>query len=493
MSATHVIAEHIQRLRAAYLHKIENESVRLMTLVHQDEEGLGKDSMSEIQLCLHRMAGSAGTFGLTELGARARLLELKISSGAVPEKDLFLNSLRKLQEVARAHSVEPAQAVADPVLPANPLAGTPVDLKALIVGDDREYCQLLSSVLESSFQVGEAHTGAAALAYYQEQDADIILLDVGLPDMSGYEVCRQLESIRAREWRSVVFLSAHNRTEDKLTAYDAGGDDYFVKPVQLSELLARLKALATYTLSKKELLSQSQFARKLAFDSMAEVAQYGRVVDFMRNAMNCRNPMALVEVFFGAMDNLGLRASLRLSDPQLRCFAAPGQPCSPIETNLFEILAHSGRLHHLGPRTLVNGRYIGFLIKNMPVEDEIAYGRLKDLVAVIVEALDACYLSIARQQLLSSGVGDLSALTRRIAEGVLAPDSPMQASLFRLEGLMRQLESSFDFLDLSNEQEHFLFGLLNQGVQDASQIVETLAGLREELTHINQNLLRYNT
>lgn len=483
-----ILVGHIRRLRGDYLTKLKQELADLEQWV----SGLAADPALAAEVCLrlHRIAGTAGTFGLTELGARARLLELKISAGSPFDTDVLVQSTRKLSEYASAQS-ELSQEEAPVLQDQSVLIEGVADLRVLIAGDDIEYCRLLASVLQKSCHVEQVHCGAETLAVYERNDADILLLDVGLPDMSGYDVCRSLERIRPREWRSVVLVSAHNRMEDKLAAYDAGGDDYFTKPIQLSEFVAKMKTLATYTKSKKDLLSQNQQARKLAFDSMAEVALYGRVVDLMRNLMGCHDHAALAEQFFASMDALGLKVSLRYSEPVLRCFSAPGQVCSPIELNLFEVLAHSGRLQHHGKRTLVNGRYVGFLVKNMPVEDEIAYGRLKDLVAVIVEALDASFVAIARQQALSCAVGDLNALTKRITSQIFAENSPVQESVQRLETLMKQLESSFDFLDLNADQERFLYGVLHQGVLDVTSVVEALAGMRDELTEINHNLLRY--
>jgi CheY-like chemotaxis protein len=487
---TQQLMAHIHQLRKSYLSNMDKE----VTLISEMVESLVEQSDAHVKVDisqrLRNVASAAGAFGLTELSARARLLEQTLEATSPSNLRDFLNSVRKMHNAAiRPDETTPPD---DGMAPLEMSEAPSSALKLLVIGDDAYYASLLREVLKSQFHVMVVHSGAAALEHYQQYDADIILLDVNIPDLSGYELSQQLDAARPRGWRSLVFLSSHNRVEEKLKAFDAGAEDYIVRPITLEDLSAKLKILSAYTKSRKDLLEQNQQTRKLAFDSMAEVAQYGRMVDFMRQAMGCKNHDELIKIFFDTMDGFSLKCCLRLSDPY-RCFSSLNQPASPIESNLMEALIHSGRLNHLGKRTVVNGKYTGFLVKNMPVEDDIAYGRIKDMVAVMIEALDACFVSIARQQALGLGIQELSKVADRVAKVVLSQDSPVQVMVKRLEQLMRQLESSFDFMDLNEQQEKFLFGLLNQGAMDATLVAEQLGSLRSELNDINHSLMKYQS
>jgi two-component system OmpR family response regulator len=87
-----------------------------------------------------------------------------------------------------------------------------------------------------------AHTGGLALAAVADVTYDVVILDVGLPDMDGFEVCR---GIRGREvWCPVLMLTARTAVADRVDGLDAGADDYLAKPFELSEVLARIRALA---------------------------------------------------------------------------------------------------------------------------------------------------------------------------------------------------------------------------------------------------------
>lgn len=87
-----------------------------------------------------------------------------------------------------------------------------------------------------------APTGAHALRGLAESVYDVVVLDVGLPDVSGFEVCRE---IRRREiWTPILMLTARTAVDDRVEGLDAGADDYIPKPYTVSELLARVRALA---------------------------------------------------------------------------------------------------------------------------------------------------------------------------------------------------------------------------------------------------------
>ena len=111
---------------------------------------------------------------------------------------------------------------------------------ALIIDDEKQIRRLLRLALErADHQVYEADTGQAGLDEVVYRRPDIVLLDLGLPDMEGIKVLRRL-----REWSDVpiVILSVRDDAEEKVEALDAGADDYVTKPFDTAELLARVRA-----------------------------------------------------------------------------------------------------------------------------------------------------------------------------------------------------------------------------------------------------------
>jgi len=116
------------------------------------------------------------------------------------------------------------------------LSGLP--LKILVVDDERAIRRFLSASLGNCYTILEAENGGDAIRAAALNHPDVIILDLGLPDMDGTEVTRRL-----REWTDVpvIVISVRDGEQDKVDALDAGADDYLTKPFGISELLARIR------------------------------------------------------------------------------------------------------------------------------------------------------------------------------------------------------------------------------------------------------------
>ena len=118
--------------------------------------------------------------------------------------------------------------------------------KVLVVDDEENIRFLLSSALHhSGFAVATAENGREALNEVKSFRPDAVLLDVMMPDIDGFEVCRRMRADGDRT--AVIFLTAHDATEDKVRGLTLGGDDYLQKPFSLDELVARTEAVLRRT------------------------------------------------------------------------------------------------------------------------------------------------------------------------------------------------------------------------------------------------------
>ena len=120
-------------------------------------------------------------------------------------------------------------------------------LSILLVEDEKNICDFISTSLSAQdYRISTAHTGKEALPIITSQCPDLILLDLGLPDMDGMEIIRQV-----RTWSSVpiIVLSARTQEQEKVRALDLGADDYLTKPIGTSELLARIRTASGASVS----------------------------------------------------------------------------------------------------------------------------------------------------------------------------------------------------------------------------------------------------
>ncbi|MET0399533.1 MAG: response regulator, partial [Longimicrobiaceae bacterium] len=114
----------------------------------------------------------------------------------------------------------------------------------LVVDDDPVNVELLSDLLAAmDYRTTGAFSGEEALRAARERSPDLVLLDVMMPGMNGYEVCRRLKADAATAGIPVVFVTALSDTDDKVKAIEAGGDDFLTKPFNRPVLVARIRSL----------------------------------------------------------------------------------------------------------------------------------------------------------------------------------------------------------------------------------------------------------
>ncbi|BFU42577.1 response regulator transcription factor [Krasilnikovia sp. MM14-A1004] len=153
----------------------------------------------------------------------------------------------------------------------------PSEAKLLVVEDDANILELLSASLRfAGFDVSTATSGSAAVSAAKAASPDLVVLDVMLPDLDGFEVIRLMREGGART--PVVFLTARDSTDDKIRGLTLGGDDYVTKPFSLEELTARIRAVLRRTSSADEQPSRLVFADLELDEETHEVYRAGQRV-----------------------------------------------------------------------------------------------------------------------------------------------------------------------------------------------------------------------
>lgn len=143
----------------------------------------------------------------------------------------------------------------------------------LVIDDEPQILRAIRTILlEKQFKVTTASRGEDGLTLAAAAEPDLIILDLGLPDMDGVEVCRRL-----REWTRtpIIILSVRDRERDKVAALDSGADDYLTKPFGIEELLARVRVGLRHSAETKGQPSKVVRAGSLVIDLAWHVVQRG--------------------------------------------------------------------------------------------------------------------------------------------------------------------------------------------------------------------------
>jgi CheY-like chemotaxis protein len=169
--------------------------------------------------------------------------------------------------------------------------GFPIDDKAdiLVVDDSPTNLRVLVYLLsQQGYKVRPATSGQLALAAAQAKLPDLILLDIMMPDMDGYEVCRRLKADERTQAVPVIFISAINETLDKVVAFTVGGVDYITKPFQHEEALARIKTHLTLHRLQQQLQEKNTQLHTKNLELAAALTQVKKLSGLLPICASCK-------------------------------------------------------------------------------------------------------------------------------------------------------------------------------------------------------------
>lgn len=193
------------------------------------------------------------------------------------------------QQLAPAGAASPPPAAEQPA----PTTG-PARSKILVVDDDPMNVKLISAILsKDDYAIIKAYGGEDALRITREENPDLILLDVMMPVMDGYQVTREVKGDPATSGIPIIMITALNGTEDKVRGLESGADEFLTKPVNRAELLARVKSMLRLKQYRDQLLlrtrSEKAFAHSAAPTTATRVAsQRQKVLLVEDNAKDLR-------------------------------------------------------------------------------------------------------------------------------------------------------------------------------------------------------------
>lgn len=173
-----------------------------------------------------------------------------------------------------------------------PMPADAKELSIVIVDDMPDNLRLLANILKNKgYKVRPAPSGARALATIQKEPPELILLDIMMPDMDGYEVCRQLKAGEGTKDIPIIFLSALNEVFDKVKAFKAGGVDFITKPFQVEEVLARVRTHLTIRAQQKALALQNDelLKKNVLVTEQAKKLELLATKDFLTGLSNRRD------------------------------------------------------------------------------------------------------------------------------------------------------------------------------------------------------------
>ncbi len=259
----------------------------------------------------------------------------------------------------------------------------------LAIDDDKFIHKMIARALDSdAISIRFAENGEAGIEMANETLPDIILLDVEMPGINGYETCERLRNCQATSEVPIVFLSSRSSLRERMQGYEAGGDDYLVKPFEKENLNARVNILIKYQKERLRLKEQYQFAQKTAVEAMTGTSELGLAMQFLEKSITFDSVEDLIQGLFDATNRLELDCCAMVQTKQGFIWFTSKDVISPIEKDLLEMSDREQRFLDFGQRTIVNYPLISLLVRKMPLDNSERYGRIKDLLPILLSAVN---------------------------------------------------------------------------------------------------------
>jgi len=258
--------------------------------------------------------------------------------------------------------------------------------RILIVDDEPNNLKVLYNLLiDNDFEVRAARDGKTALQAAQDDPPNLILLDIKMPEMDGYEVCERLKGDERTRDIPVIFISALNQTEDIIRAFTKGGVDYITKPFQFEEVKARVNTHLTIVHQREHVLMQQQQIEAMRqrdrdlFDQLTDMRE-----QFVRSAAHdLKSPLSLI----GGYASLMTKFEEVRSNPQLmECVDEIAVSCDEMLHLITSMLDYIRLQAAIGPSYVVTE--LGELVRQQARQQQQQANRREIELKVIAAATE---------------------------------------------------------------------------------------------------------
>ncbi len=367
------------------------------------------------------------------------------------------------------------------------------DGQTILVVDDDELMQaMIGEAIGDIYRVVCVSSGEACLEAAGTEHPDLILLDVEMQGMDGYETCRRLKDDFDLNGIPVIFISAHDQIEARLRGYEAGGEDYVVKPVDLRELQAKVAALLNKISEKTQLREMANYASRTAMTAMSSMSEIGSLLQILQAFNSCTDYAALAATTLKGMADYGLEGAVQVRTPEGPLTLASRGDASPLEASVIGHMAGMDRIVQYRNRLSITYPRVSMLVGNMPTEDADRCGRLRDHLAVLVESAEVRANTLITEEKSHHRSERIAAAVQRITTALSELDREQRhtrvATSLAVQDMTTRLERAYVSLALTETQEEFLAAICSEGVAKVLEAQMAESGQQDKMTAIVHEL-----
>ncbi|CAK0775987.1 Response regulatory domain-containing protein [Gammaproteobacteria bacterium] len=355
----------------------------------------------------------------------------------------------------------------------------------LIVEDEPFMQELMTEELSGYYQITIVDSGKNCLAALAEHSHDLILLDVELPDMDGYEICRMIKVQGATAEIPVLFVSSHDRVEDRLKGYEMGGADYVAKPFDAAELRAKIAHLLWLYRDRRELKVLAKDASQTAMTAMMSLGELGVIIDCLKSFPDSNDLSTFVDAVLRAIANYDLEGTVQIRVLDQHLTRSSKGESTPLELSVINLMTSMERVLQYKSRLSIAYPNVSLLIRNMPIDDPDRCGRLRDHLAILCGAVEIGAMALAKTAAIRSVIGQISEIFSEIKR---EQQHQHVMTYVTISEFNTKMSTTLLSMALTDVQEEFLFKIIEEWIGKFTAIEGSNVIIQERLKSIASRL-----
>jgi len=343
--------------------------------------------------------------------------------------------------------------------------------------------QGFTTLVASSAEEGLAHLEKSG------DTIDVILSDIKMPNMDGYQFCTKVKELNDYSEIPFVFVSGLVDLEEEIKGYDVGADDYVKKPIQVDEILSKINRVIAIRNTNRALSKQLAESNNVAKNALSYASHLGLIIEFVRDSLKVVTYHDISLNIFKFMRQFELNVIFQVhSTLGIETYSHQGM-AAPIEENILELSRDKGRVIDFGQRTLINYKTFSLLIKNMPVEDEEKYGMYKDILTNLCDIIEEKIETLTLRSIQSQKESGINKISESLNEVIEVFESTQENTISALQEMISELDKSFGTFGLTEYQEENVKEIMELCESRTHENFERGAGIASKFESIKADIV----
>jgi CheY-like chemotaxis protein len=348
--------------------------------------------------------------------------------------------------------------------------------RVFVVDDDPYVLTIIQGLLEPHCEVETFESVERCLPRLETTRPSMFLLDVRMPGIDGYTFCRQIKDDAAMRHTPVTFVSGQDSIEARVKGYEAGGEDFIVKPFQPEELLRKILATQQLVESRHLLVRQLEDSEMLSSLVMANMDEYAILVRFIRELISFESEQEIAAGMLEMLRRYRIDGVVQTRISQRMTTTSAQGVDLPLEMAVLAHVRSMGRIFEFRSRSVHNFDRLTLMVNNMPVHDPDFCGRLRDHLCIAAECAESRLKAIEVEQINRRNQEGIREAIERITASTSNARSAYLRDRAACAELLMFLEQDFSrifaHLEMSDSDENALTHLVQAFSENLLEVLD---------------------